>query len=186
MSTMNNNIQKQLDHLNAICLAMSTTHSQAVRQEPETKPNPPDVDKSLNVVISSVDEHKDSSVWRKIVVKVLHQITGCDVDLTDAIRLGGRYKEGKKRPVLVKLKTARDRRIIVSNARKFAESAEFRRSVYVSLDESLDVRRRNTLKRLKERHERERRSRLQLKCVLSVDNVLAFSISFYWFNDGYS
>ena len=66
MSTMNNNIQKLLDHLNAICLVLSTQHSQAIglriRQEVETKLNPPDVDRSLNVDISDVDKDKDSSV----------------------------------------------------------------------------------------------------------------------------
>ena len=98
MSTMNNNIQKLLDHLNAICLALSTQHSQAIRirQEVETKLNPPDVDRSLNVDISDVDKDKDSSVWRKIVSKVLHHIAGRHVDLVDAVRLGGRYNEGKK------------------------------------------------------------------------------------------
>ena len=74
MSTMNNNIQKQLYHLNAICLATSTQHSQIIRHETETKPNPPDFDRSLNVVISGVDEDKYSSLWRKTADKVLHHM----------------------------------------------------------------------------------------------------------------
>ena len=82
---MNNNIQKLLDHLNAICLAMSTQHSQTIRQAAETKPSLPNVDSFLNVVISGVDENKDSSVCKKKADKFLHHITDRDVDLVDEI-----------------------------------------------------------------------------------------------------
>ena len=89
-----------------------------MRQEARTKPNPPDLYKSPKVVISGVDGDKNSWVWRKTVDKVHHHITGLDVDL---VGLGGRYKEGNKRLILMKLKTAWDCRIIVSNARQLAE-----------------------------------------------------------------
>jgi hypothetical protein len=54
---------------------------------------------------------------------VLHHIAGHNVCVTDAIRVGG----PNKRPVLVKLTSARDRHIVVGNARKLADSSEYSR-----------------------------------------------------------
>ena len=73
------------------------------------------------------------------------------------------------------MKTAWDRRIIVSKVRKLAESAEFWRLVYISPDESLDFRRHNTLKRLKERYEREKEVKV-IAGALFVDNVMSLCI----------
>ena len=74
-----------------------------------------------------------------------------------------------------KLKTAWDRRIVVRNARKLAESAKCRRSVYVTWDESLNVRRRNTRKKFKERTVSEE-VKATVEGALFVDNVLVLSI----------
>ena len=87
--------------------------------------------------------------------------------------LSRRSLEVKKHPILVNLKTTWDRRIIVYNARKLAESAEFRGSIYVSSDESLDVRRRNTLKRLKERYEFEMEVMVTAKDAIALLVLLA-------------
>jgi hypothetical protein len=135
-----------------------------VRKAPSLPPSPHpppaqigEVDRSRNVVINGVPENRDSRIWLDAVSEVLKISTGKSVDISDAFRLGGRFVTGKVRPVLVKLKSAWDRRLVVIGANKLAQCEEFKR-IYVSPDEPLDVRRKATLERLKKRAERERKT----------------------------
>jgi hypothetical protein len=113
-----------------------------------------DIDRSRNIVLFGVEEHRDISVWRGAVDSILKFIVGRDVDVDDSFRLG-KYQAGKIRPILVKLKTAWDRRLILQGRRKLTE---YESRVFVSPDESLATRRQNTFKRLITRAEKDGKS----------------------------
>ena len=54
-----------------------------------------EVDRPVNV--TGVFEYKDSAIWRANVEAVLHATAGRDVVIVDAIILGGRFVDGKRR-----------------------------------------------------------------------------------------
>jgi hypothetical protein len=83
--------------------------------------------------------------------------------------------DGKNRPVLVKLKTVWDRRLVLIGARKLAQCDDFKR-IYVSPDESLDVRRKTTLERLKKKATRDGKTFTVSNEVLYIDNEAVFSL----------
>ena len=103
-------------------------------------------------MITGIDENRNSTVWRKTVSHVIATAAGREVPLDDAFRLG-RFVDGRKRPILVKLQSVWDRRLVLNGGRKLAEVVEFRRRVFVTADEPPDVRRRSTMTRLKTRAE---------------------------------
>jgi len=108
---------------------------------------------------------------------VVATAAGREVPLDDAFRLG-RFVDGRKRPILVKLQSAWDRRLVLSGGRKLADVVEFRRRVFVSADDPPDGRRQVTMERLKTRADN------QGKCVsvsndgiLSIDGVDTFCLT---------
>ena len=112
-------------------------------------------DRSRNVVIAGVPESRTPDTWHNTVSRVLETVIGCPVQIDDVIRLG-RYNEQRKRLILVKLKSAWDRRLVLSSAHKLRDADEFRQ-VYINADEEPEVRRQKTLERLKRRATRSGR-----------------------------
>ena len=79
---------------------------------------------------------------------------------------------------MVKLNSVWNRRLVIAGARKLRDVPEFYR-VFVTADEPLDIsdiRRRNTLQRLKSRAERDGKLVALRDGVLSVDGVDTFSL----------
>ena len=76
------------------------------------------------------------------------RFAGRPVEIADAFRIG-KYNSPQTRhcPVIAKLRNVWDKRLLLSNARKLSEIAEFRRIGFAP-DEPLETRRRNTIKRL--------------------------------------
>ena len=101
-------------------------------------------DRSMNVVISGIDENRDINVWRDIVTRSLQHAAGAPVDVVDAFRLGRFTNNGKNRPILVKLSSIWHRRLLMAGARKLRDVPELRK-VNITADEAPEVRRRNTL-----------------------------------------
>ena len=95
------------------------------------------VDRSHNIVISVVEENRDHSVWRDTVLDVLRTAAGRDVHIEDAFRLGA-YQSSKKRPILVKLRSIWDRRLVLAGARNLNNDVLFRRKVFINADKSLE------------------------------------------------
>jgi len=91
------------------------------------------------------------ALWLDFVSDVLRITTGKYVEIADAFRLGGRFVTGQVRPVLMKLKSLWDRRVVIG-ASKLAQC----KRIYMSPDEPLDVRRKATIERLKKKAEREK------------------------------
>ena len=66
-------------------------------------------------------------------------------------RSQNQYNNQRSRPILVKLASVWDRRLILSGSHKLNSEVQFSRRVYVNADEPLEVRRKHTLDRLRNR-----------------------------------
>jgi hypothetical protein len=67
-----------------------------------------EVDFSMNIVMTGVAEDRDPLKWRAKVDDVLQFVAGRSVDVIDVLHVGGRYRDGRVRPILVKLKSVWD------------------------------------------------------------------------------
>jgi hypothetical protein len=133
------------------------------------------IDRSRNAVVSGIAENRDDTVWRTMVVDVIRTADGRDVQIIDAFRVGGRFDSSKTRPILIKLQSVWDRRIVLNGARRLANVNSLRR-VFLSPDEPVDVRRRNTIERLKHKALRDGKCATVNDGVLLIDGIAVFSI----------
>ena len=142
--------------------------------------SPPPVDRSKNVVVFGIAESRNVDVWRQKLNDVLTTVTGREVQIDDAFRLG-KYNnaatDSNSRPILVRLHNVWDRRLIISNAWSLSKHAEFKRSVFIRPDEPVETRRRNALNALYERASRKTGSNVEMTDdKLFVDGKLIYSI----------
>ena len=133
-----------------------------------------EADHAMNVILHGVAEDKDPRKWRSSVDDILLFIAGRPVEIQDAMRIGGRYRQDRVRPVLVKLRSIWDRRLLLSSRRKLKDYTTAR--VYINADESLEVRRQQTFDRLKRKAEYDGKNVQINGDVLLVDNVAVFSL----------
>lgn len=186
-------IDCQLQQLVSVCDALASAVS--ARQTPQTPPavptsstGPPgrpaaplrprpsaELDRTRNIVVTGVAEDPDGKVWRDAVVDVLQTAAGREVQIADAFRLGGRYDAKKTRPILVRLHSVWDKRIVLSGARNLSNQDRFRR-IFVAADEPLDVRRRNTLDRMKVKAQQKGKAVDINNGTLSIDGVAVYSL----------
>jgi hypothetical protein len=83
-----------------------------------------------------------------VLSNALHYVAGRLVEIADAFRIGKfNATQSRLRPFIVKLRNVWDRRLVLSNARKLSESAEFSHIGFAA-DEPLEIRRKNILRRL--------------------------------------
>jgi hypothetical protein len=171
----------QLRQLEAMCQNLSAMTSSACnttsRQGSSASTIPP-VDRAANIIVFGLGEDRNSSVWNSVLSKVLLHVAGRPVEIADAFRIGKfNPSQARHRPVIVKLRCAWDKRLLLSNARKLSEVAEFRR-IGIASDEPLETRRKITMKRL------QHKATLDGKQVsvsadgdcLQIDNVVVFSL----------
>jgi hypothetical protein len=168
-------LQGQIDLLTATCGKLVESLQSAAVHSEETKKSRDEADRAMNIVISGIKENRDTSLWRDEAALALRAAAGKDVEIVDAFRLG-RFLAGKTRPVLVKLRSIWDRRLVLSGRRKLAESADFRRRVYISPDESLEARRRSTLQRLVRKAEGDHKKFDVHDGILTINDVTVFSM----------
>ena len=170
-------INHQLDHLTTTCGKLVETFLDR-RTPPIDNKKAPSVgnDRRLNVVVSGVRESKNGSVWREELVTILQTAARKDITIRDAFRLG-RFTFGRTRPLLVSLKTAWDRRLVLGGLRNLNEVDAYRGRIYIAPDELLETRRRAQMERLRRWAEREGRVTLVRDGgVLEVDGVEVFSV----------
>lgn len=175
LGTFNTAISARLDHLNALCgqIAESAAAPRSgVASAPRAGRQTRDVDRSMNLMLFGIAENKEASVWRRAADKALQFIAGGTVDVADMLRVG-RYAENKVRPIIVKLRCAWDRRIILIKASKLKEYDE---RVFIAADEPMDVRRKKMLERMKARAERDHKTVSVADGILSIDGVAVFSL----------
>jgi len=168
-------LQEQINQLTSICTKLSqpTRASSTPNVQPSSSPVQ---DRSRNVIIIGVDENRNSSQWKDRVMRSLHIAAGREVTVSDAFRIG-RFMEGRKRPILVKLHSVWDQRLVVSGARKLAES-EAHRGVRLFADEPAELRRKRVLSRLKTRAENAGHIvMVSQDGVLSIDSLNVYSVS---------
>ena len=175
--TMINDVQLKLDtfvtSVNARLDKISTLQSMVATQPtPTHSPQPVDaetiqrdIDRRSNVILFGVPENQESTVWRQKVDDIFEFVTDHPVDILDVFRLG-KYNSSKIRPILVKLRVAWDRRLILSRSSRLKNFHIPR--VFVVPDEPIETRRKNTFDRLKSKAERAK------KDVRAVDNDILF------------
>ena len=129
-------------------------------------------DRSLNIVLFGIEENKNASVWQQGIFDVLKYIAGKDIDTVDMFRLG-RFVANKVRPVIVKLRSFWDKRLLLSSSYKLKQYSS---RVFLVADEPIDVQRKNTLARLKTRAERDNKLVEVQNGVLIVDGIQIFSL----------
>ena len=171
-------IQGQLDQFILTCTKLNESLKAQVNT-PNTsnsgQTNGPLIDRSMNVVLTGIAENRNATIWRDAAAQALNHAAGVQIDIVDAFRLG-RFTEGKTRPVLVKLNSVWNRRLVIAGAHKLRDTTAFRR-VFITADEPLDLRRRNTLDRLKLRAQRDGKAvSISTDGVLSIDGVVTFSL----------
>jgi hypothetical protein len=113
-------------------------------------------DRSMNVVVSDVAEDRDTVQWRQKVDDILQFVAGGAIEIVDMIRVGGRFREGRVRPVLIKLKSVWDRRLLLSSCCKLKD---YPVRNFIHPDEPLDIRLRQTF----DRFDRTQKGQLKAK-----------------------
>jgi len=115
-AVMTTKIQEQLDLFTAAC-AQITDSLRSSNSGSSTAVNDTaaSADRSRNVIITGVEESREMNVWRDTVARILMITAGRDVWIEDAFRLGTFNNQGS-RPILVKLASVWDRRLILSRA----------------------------------------------------------------------
>jgi hypothetical protein len=164
----------RLDHLSAVCtssLRNSTSQQDLVAQQSDN------FDRRLNIVLFGVPEERDVSVWRRKVDDMLHFITDHNIDVVDAFRLGRYNPNGpnKPRPILLKLRTVWDKRLILSRCSRLKQYSQ--RGVFVAADEPPEVRRREMYRKLKYRAVKDNKMVDEKDGVLLIDNIAVYSLS---------
>lgn len=162
----------RLDHLSNVC--KSSLHS--VQNEVRVSQPPASVnvvDRKQNIIVFGVSEDRDPSIWRQEVESILGYVHGQRVEISDMFRLG-RFCSVKNRPVLVKLHSVWDRRIILNNCRVLKNYSKPR--IFIAGDEPVEVRRQQTMDMLKYRAERANKIVYVSNGVSSVDGVVVFSL----------
>lgn len=163
-------VNTRIDHLHSICTQFNqsiVTNTAAVHSN--TADN---VDRSSNLIVFGIAENRNASVWKDKLDNVFHFIVGKDICVADAFRMGS-YREGKVRPLMVKLSSAWDRRLILASCRRLKDYNE---RVFVRPDEPIEMRRKKTLDSLKWKAERDNKVVIVNDGVLSVDGVAVYSL----------
>ena len=162
-------IAERVDHLAAVCSQLAenvTVHTPPSTATPDSR------DGSMNIVVFGIAEDRSAANWRQKVDDALRFVLGHDVDVTDMYRVG-RFAPDKVRPIVVKLRSAWDKRIILSSCYKLKD---FDRQIFIAPDETLEARRKRMFSRLKSRAEREGQVVLVTNGVLSINGVQVFSM----------
>jgi hypothetical protein len=133
-------------------------------------------DVSRNIIITGVAESRNPTDWCDIVTTALRTASGRDVKFDDAIRLGKFIPDKPPRPILVKLCTPWDKRIVVGGAWRLKDNDQLRR-VYIRDDLPLAERRRKLLERLRYRATRDHHEvTVSTDGILTIDGIDTFSL----------
>ena len=108
-------IEEQLNTFITTCnkLNDSVKERKGVMSSTNAAPKVPLIDRSMNVVITGVMENSNATVWRETITQALNISAGCQIEIIDAFRLG-RCADGRARPVLIKLGSVWNRRLVMA------------------------------------------------------------------------
>ena len=162
----------RFDVLNSICSKLSTHSNNAPEPVTNHHSNISERERGFNVIIFGIKESRDIPTWRKDVDDVLSFILGKDVAVADAFRLG-KYKPGVIRPLLVKLHSEWERRLILRSTWKLKT---YKDKIFINADEPPEVRRKRTFERLKDRANKNGKDVKILDGVLYINDVASYSL----------
>jgi hypothetical protein len=75
---------------------------------------------------SGVAEDTNSSVWNSLLQEALQDVADQTVDIAHAFSIGKyNFNQSRPRPIVIKLWSIWDRRLVLSNAGKLAEQSAF-------------------------------------------------------------
>jgi len=143
-------VNDQLNKLNTNRVAAGSTPA----HQATNRPTVTDVDRSMNLIVFGVDGDRSAGVWRNKIGDILNFMTDRDVDVMDTYRIA-RYAAGKCRPVLVKLHTVWDRRVVLSCCSKLKN---YPSRVFISPDEPPEARRKRVYERITTKAEHDSNS----------------------------
>jgi hypothetical protein len=176
MSAAMASLSDRIDNTN-VNLATYAKIADSVRGPPRS--SQVEADCAMNVVFHGVPEDRDSSQWRTKVESIVQFLAGRPVEISDMLRIGGRFQVGRTRPVLLKLRSVWDRRILLSARPKLKDysiAGNNDARVYIHPDEPLDARRKQTFDRLKRKAESDGSLVTILNDTLFIDGVAVFSV----------
>jgi hypothetical protein len=184
LTTMTDTFNGQMQQLEVICSNIHSTISASANNTTRNRASMTTStdDRASSIIVFGLAEDRNSSVWNSALSNALQHVAGRPVELTDAFRIGKfNANQARPRPIIVKLRSVWDRRLLLSNARKLAEIPEFRRIGFAP-DEPLETRRKNTMKRLHYKATQEGKHALISDAgdCLYVNGALVFSL-----NDGF-
>ena len=139
---------------------------------PNTRNALSEPDRSMNLIVFGIAEDHDPVIWRSKVDAALSFVTGQVADVVDMYRLG-RKTDSKVRPILVKLRTIWDRRIILSQSYKLKQYGD---PVFIAPDEPLEARRKRIFDRKKAAAERAGKIVEVKDNVLVIDGIEVYSV----------
>lgn len=174
MSTFQNEVTARVCQLHSVCTKLS--ESVTVNVATNNRPNPSstnDRDRSQNLILFGIPEDKNVNVWQQAVSVVLKYVADKDIEVVDLFRIG-RFNAQKTRPIIVKLRSFWDRRILLSSSYKLKHYAT---RVFLAADEPVDIQRKKTLDRMKMRAEREGKTVCVVDGVLIVNGVNVYSLA---------
>lgn len=131
-------------------------------------------DTSLNLVIIGVPEQREPVAWRNKVEDILQFVLGRNVECSDMFRVGGKYRAGHTRPIIIKLRSIWDHRLLLASRHKLKDYSSNR--IYINADEPLETRRKSTFDRLVRKYEFEGKHITTDNGRLIVEDELVFSI----------
>jgi len=172
LDRFNAKINQTLDHMSTVCSKLAEKVEANVTVSSSASRDLQVADRSMNIVLFGVAENRDATVWRQAVDDALCHVMGRTVDVADMFRIG-RFTASKTRPVIVKLRTVWDRRIILSNCKRLKDIDS---RIFIVPDESPEVRRKRVLQRIQSRAESDGKLTVVVDGVLLVDNVPVFSL----------
>jgi len=173
MDTFHHSVNDQLNKLHAAgSSAVRQTGSAAAVNDATRRSVTTIADRSMNLVVFGIEEDRNAEVWRNKVDDALSFVTGRHVDVMDMYRIG-RFANDKIRPIIVKLRTVWDRRVVLSSCAKLRNYSS---RVFISPDEPPDVRRKRVFERIKAKAERDGKVVSVVNDVLYVDGVGSYSL----------
>lgn len=140
-------------------------------------PGTPGIDRSRNIVIFGVKESSNKEVWHNKLFSILQIVLGKDSSniVEDAYRLG-KHHSSKTRPILIKLKSAWEKRLILSNSYCLSKFPEYKKSVFIRSDEPVESRRKAALKALHDRAQRKGKKAVIVDDILLINNEPVYSL----------
>ena len=172
-----NRLQVKLQELNDFSVKSVKSPDLAVRRS-KAEAAEPEQSRAFNIVVSGLDENVQQTIWHTELMKVLNFVCGRDVGIANAFRLGT-FQAGRTRPVLVRLFSEWDRRLILVNPRKLASPSTdgHQRKIFINPDEPLDVRRKQIMERIRRKAVRENKCVSVTEAgVLIINDVSVFSL----------